>query len=94
VVSSQVASSAGNCFHFTKFSSINLSLCLIQRVSRIFSRVIEIAPSSVIGGSSKVTRGGSPIYFFKRETWKMGWVLVLAGNCKRYATLSIFFSIQ
>ena len=68
VVFSQVASSSDNCCHLTKLSSTNLSPCLIQRLSRIFSSMIETAPSSEIGGNSNVTCGGSPIYFFKRET--------------------------
>ena len=80
VVAYNVASSVGNRFHFTKRSSINFSPCLIQRVSRIFSSSTEATPSSVIGGSSKLTCGGSPTYFFKRETWKTGWIFAHAGN--------------
>ena len=80
VVASHVTSSVGNHFHFTKRFSINFSSCLIQRVSKIFSGSTKATPSSVIGGSSKLTCGGSPTYFFKRETWKTRWIFAFAGN--------------
>lgn len=69
---SQVASSVGRSFHFTRLSSTNGEPFFSQQIPNIASGWRIILPSSVAVGSSSLGRNESPIFFFSRETWNTG----------------------
>jgi len=78
--SSQVESSVNKSDHLISLTAINLSFFYIILRSKISIRFTPTLAYSSVTGNVEDTTALFLIFFFNKETWNTGWILIVVGN--------------